>query len=274
MKMMSGEMGGPGQPGKMQTDKQGGMNMPGMEGTAQRNMPNGMTSRSTGGAMAGMRSSGATDPAGGAASNQSGDQTLLAGAEELFRTNPLLMPAQNTPKVSTTSSASTSPNNLERWSGPDLGLFTLRSLSSSDVALSDYRGKPVIVHFFATWCGPCREEMESLRRFVSRIKNNDLSVLAVSVGEPEESVRRFFDNMPVNFPILLGRDMTIARAWRVSTLPTTYILSSELRPKLILRGAQQWDQLDVAQILKKLDEANQEESQPVGRQPTAPPEKK
>jgi peroxiredoxin len=116
--------------------------------------------------------------------------------------------------------------------------------------------------------------MESLRRFVSRTNNGDLSVLAVSVGEPEDRVRRFFDAVPVNFPILLDRDMTIARAWRVATLPTTYVLSPELKPKLILRGAQQWDQLDVAQIVKKLDEANREPSQPVGTGPTAPPDKK
>ena len=266
MDMMSGEMGGPGQPGKMQTDNQTGMKMnmptPGMEG---------MTSHSAGGAAGGCC---ALPQQKAAAGSQPGDQTLLAGAEELFRTSPMLMPTQNTPKASTTGSASTSPNGLEKWSGPELGLFTLKSLSSSDVALSDYRGKPVIVHFFATWCVPCREEMESLRRFVSRTINNELSVLAVSVGEPDDRVRRFFDTVPVNFPILLDRDMTVTRAWRVATLPTTYVLSPELKPKLILRGAQLWDQLDIAQIQKKLDEANQEASEPVSRQPTAQPKGK
>jgi peroxiredoxin len=248
MKMMSGDMGGPGQPGKMQTDNQGGMS--------------------------GMHNRGTADTAGGAASNQSEIQALLAGAEEMFRTNRLLRPAQNTPTASSTSSAGTSPSELEKWSGPELGLFTLKSLSSSDVALSDFRGKPVIVHFFATWCGPCREEMVGLRRFVSRIKNKDLSVLAVSVGESDDRVRRFFDAAPVNFQILLDQDKTITGAWLVATLPTTYVLSPELKPKLILRGAQQWDQLEVAQILKKLDNTNHEPSQPVSREPTASPEKK
>ena len=278
MEMMSGEMSGLGQRGMTQTDQQSGMNMPGMEGMVQRGMPKGMASRSTGGAMAGMNGGGATGSAGGAASgccalpqqqaaarNQSGGQTLLAGAEEQFRINPLLRPAQNTPRASTTSSSGASTNDLEKWSGPELGLFTLQSLSSSEVALSDYRGKPVIVNFFATWCAPCREEMAGLRRFVSRVKNKDLSVLAVSIGEPDDRVRRFFDMVPVNFPILLDRSITIAHAWRVATLPTTYVLSPELKPKLILRGAQLWDQLDVGQIVKKLDEANQEPSQRVGR---------
>jgi peroxiredoxin len=154
------------------------------------------------------------------------------------------------------ASAGASARELEKWSGQEPSLFTLQNLSSSEVALSAYLGKRVIVHFFATWCGPCREEIEGLRRFVCRTKNDDLSVLAVSVGEPEGRVRRFFDTMPVNFTVLLDRDKTIARVWRVATLPTTYVLSPELKPKLFLRGELQWDQLDLAQIVKKLDEAN------------------
>jgi Cu(I)/Ag(I) efflux system protein CusF len=128
MQMMSGGMGGMGQRGMMQPDDQGGMNMPGMEGMLQRIMPKGTTPRSTlsamggmcgggmcGGGMCGggMCSGGATGAAGrsasafsqqrAAAGNQPGDKTLLAGAEDLFRTNPLLMPTQSTPKGSITA---------------------------------------------------------------------------------------------------------------------------------------------------------------------------
>jgi len=216
------------------------------------------------GGMAGMNMAGmATPPApgggtmgGASSSGPGGDKTLLAGAEELFRTNPLLMSSQSPPKVSGAASAGASTNNLEKWSGQEPGLFTLRNLSSAEIALSAYRGKPVILHFFATWCGPCREEMESLRRFVSRTNSDDLTVLAVSVGEPDDRVRRFFDTMPVNFTVLLDRDMAVARAWRIAMLPTTYVLNTELKPTLFLRGEQQWDQLDAAQIVRKLNEVN------------------
>jgi peroxiredoxin len=149
--------------------------------------------------------------------------------------------------------AGASAYELEPWSGQDPGLFTLPNLSRSEVALSAYRGRPVIVHFFATWCESCREEMESLRRFVARAGNQQLPVLAISVGEPDGRVRRFFDTIPVNFPVLLDRDKAIARSWRVATLPTSYVLDAELQPKLFVRGDFQWDRLDIAQTLRKLD---------------------
>ena len=168
------------------------------------------------------------------------------------------------------ASAGASANELEPWSGQDPGLFTLHSLSLNEVALSTYRGRPVIVHFFATWCVPCRDEVEGLRRFVARTRNEDVAVLAVSVGEPDVRVRRFFDTRPVNFPVLLDRDKAIARSWRVATLPTTYVLSPELQPKLFVRGELQWDALDIAQMVRRLDE-KQQPSQPVDSRPTAPP---
>lgn len=235
MEMMSSGMNGMGQRGMARPEDHGSMNMPGM----------GTPSGSAGGTMGGASSGG-----------PGGDKALLAGAEALLRTDPLLVPNKSSPKISGAAPAAASSNNLEKWAGQEPSLFTLKNLASTEVALSTYRGKPVILHFFATWCGPCREEMEALRRFVARTKASDLTVLAVSVGEPDDRVRRFFDKMPVNFTVVLDRDMAVTRAWRVAMLPTTYVLNAELKPKLFLRGEQQWDQLDAAQIVRKLDEAN------------------
>lgn len=231
--MMGGGMVGTDQRGMARPDDHGSMNMPGM----------GTPSRAAGGTMGGASSDG-----------PGGDKALLAGAEELLRTNPLLVPNKGNPKVSDVAPAAARSNNLEKWEGQDPSPFTLQNLASTDVALSTYRGKPVILHFFATWCGPCREEMEALRRFVARTNSKDLTVLAVSVGEPDDRVRRFFETMPVNFTVVLDRDMTVTRAWRVGMLPTTYVLDAELKPKLFLRGEQQWDRLDAAQIVRKLGE--------------------
>lgn len=153
------------------------------------------------GGMAGMNMPGMAPPPGtavgmggmnGGASGAGGDKTLLAGAEELFRTNSLLMSNQSAPKVSSAPSAGASPNNLEKWVGQEPDPFTLQNLSSAQIALSAYRGKSVILHFFATWCGPCREEMEGLRRFVARTNSDDLTVLAISVGEPDGSCPALF----------------------------------------------------------------------------------
>lgn len=233
--MMGGAMVRTDQLGMARPADQGSINMPAM----------GPPSRSTGGTMGGASSGGA-----------GGDKALLAGAEERLRTDPLLVPNNGDPKVPGIAPAAESSTSLEKWVGQEPGPFTLPNLASTQVALSAYRGKPVILHFFATWCGPCREEMEALRRFVARTNSNELTVLAVSVGESDDRVRRFFDTMPVNFMVVLDRDMSVTRAWRVAMLPTTYVLDAELKPKLFLRGEQQWDQLDAVQIVRKLDEVN------------------
>lgn len=230
--MMKGGMVGTDPRGMARPEDHGSMNMLGM----------GTPSPPAGGTMGGASSGG-----------PGGDKALLADAQELLRTSPLLVPNKDNPKVSGIAPVASTSSNLEKWSGQEPSPFTLQNLASTYVALSTYRGKPVILHFFATWCGPCREEMEALRRFVARTNSNDLTVLAVSVGEPDDRVRRFFGTTPPNFTVVLDRDMSVARAWRVAMLPTTYVLDAELKPKLFLRGEQQWDRLDAAQIVKRLD---------------------
>jgi peroxiredoxin len=144
---------------------------------------------------------------------------------------------------------------LLHWSGRDPGVFTLPNLSLNDVSLVAYRGRPVVVHFFATWCPPCRDEMAGLSRFLARKTTGNLEVLAISVGEPDGRVRRFFETVAVNFPVLLDRDKGVAKSWRVATLPSTYFLNHELQPKLFVRGPLQWDDLDPMQISRRLAEA-------------------
>src|SRR5262249_30089209 len=123
--------------------------------------------------------------------------------------------------------------------------------------------------FFATWCAPCREEMAGLRRFLARRTTENFEALAISVGEPDGRVRRFFETVAVNFPVLLDRDKAVARSWRVATLPSTYFLSRELHPNPFVRGTLQWDDRDPMQISRRLDEA-QQANEPVRNGPAGP----
>ena len=86
-------------------------------------------------------------------------------------------------------------------------------------------GRVVLVHFFATWCEPCREELPALRRLVERAVRQPVTVLAISVAEvPMRACARFIESTPVNFPVLLDQDRAVAKAWDVYTLPTTFVL--------------------------------------------------
>ena len=91
----------------------------------------------------------------------------------------------------------------------------------------------MLVHFFATWCEPCREELPALVAW-PRAPASTVTVLAIAVADVDPRVQRFFATMPVDFPVLLDRDRAVAKAWNVTTLPTTFVLDAELQPKLVV----------------------------------------
>jgi peroxiredoxin len=130
--------------------------------------------------------------------------------------------------------------------------FTLRDSQDEFVALASHRGRNVVVHFFATWCEPCRDELPALNRLVARADAGRLAVLAISVAEVPIRVRRFLGEIPVNFPVLLDQDRAVAKAWGVDSLPATFILDTGLKPRLAVMREYDWDGLDLANVLEKL----------------------
>lgn len=147
------------------------------------------------------------------------------------------------------------------WTGQPKPAFTLDDLHKTKVSfgfLTDASPshEVVIVHFFATWCEPCREELPALRRLVERTDSQRLRVLTISVGEVDVRVRNFVDKLPLNFPVLLDRDRGVARAWNVSALPTTFVLDRHLHPRLFVERDYDWDQFDVSEFLKSLSAAD------------------
>jgi thiol-disulfide isomerase/thioredoxin len=129
--------------------------------------------------------------------------------------------------------------------------FALDSLNGESKNLKDYQGRVVRVHFFATWCEPCREEMAALQRFAERASTRPL-VLAVDVGEVDIRVRRFFEKSPVNFPVLLDRDKAAAKSWSVDQLPTTFLLDGTLTPRFVIAGDFDWDRADMDGLIAEL----------------------
>jgi TusA-related sulfurtransferase/peroxiredoxin len=116
---------------------------------------------------------------------------------------------------------------LTRIDEPAKPDFYLLDLNGKNLPLKTFKGRMVLVHFFATWCDPCCEELAALNRFLSRSAPN-ASVVAISVAEVNPRVTRLFEQAPVEFPVLLDRDRTIAKSWKISTLPTTYVLDAHM----------------------------------------------
>jgi len=114
---------------------------------------------------------------------------------------------------------------LQSWQPRQTPVLALPALDGRHVDLSSITDHVVAVHFFATWCEPCRDELALLETLRTNLASRPFTILAVDVGEPEDRVRRFIDTVRVGFPILLDADKTALRAWDVSVLPTTFVLA-------------------------------------------------
>lgn len=102
----------------------------------------------------------------------------------------------------------------------------LKNMDDEIVDLQDLKGKVIVVNFWATWCPPCRREMASLERLYQAVKNKNVEVLTVNIGEDLDTVFSFMgtiDPTP-NFPFLFDPDADSLKSWKVKGLPTTYIV--------------------------------------------------
>jgi thiol-disulfide isomerase/thioredoxin len=116
---------------------------------------------------------------------------------------------------------------LKPWPGGPTPGLELADLQGKRHSLADYRGKVVLINFWATWCEPCREEMPSIERLRSSLEGRPFAVLAVNLAEPESRIQKFLDTVPLGFPILLDRDTKTTRAWQAKVLPATYIVGRD-----------------------------------------------
>jgi peroxiredoxin len=148
--------------------------------------------------------------------------------------------------------AAAQADQLESWRPPTVPALTLPALDGATSRLSAEAGKLVIVHVFATWCEPCRDELKSLERLAGTLAARPFQILAIDVGEPGDRVRRFLERNKIGlrFPVLIDFDKQAMRAWDVEILPTSYVLDSRLCPLWKVAGALEWDTGPILSMLE------------------------
>jgi thiol-disulfide isomerase/thioredoxin len=134
---------------------------------------------------------------------------------------------------------------LKPWTGGPTPPLALQDLDGRAHRLEDYRGRVVLVNFWASWCEPCREEMPSLNRLRAGLAGQPFAVLAVNLAESESRVRKFLEQVPLEFPVLLDRDSAAARAWRARLLPVSFLLGPDGRIRYWALGEIDWAQESV-----------------------------
>jgi len=114
--------------------------------------------------------------------------------------------------------------------------FTLESRSGDNVRLEDHRGEVVMLNFWASWCGPCRQEMPLMDGIYSRYQDLGFTILAVNVDENRDEALRFLDKVPVNYPVLYDPESSVSELYEVPAMPTTVMIDRDGTARYIHYG--------------------------------------
>ncbi|MDA8189321.1 MAG: TlpA disulfide reductase family protein [Dehalococcoidales bacterium] len=135
--------------------------------------------------------------------------------------------------------------------GPNVGMlapdFTLKDPQGNQVSLSGFRGRPVMINFWATWCPPCRYEMPFMETVYRERAADGLVILAVSIDEDPNEVPRFMKEFGITFPVVLDTDQSVATKYRIRPIPTSFFVDKDGVIRDMEIGA-----MDKKTILKKL----------------------
>jgi peroxiredoxin len=141
---------------------------------------------------------------------------------------------------------------LKPWSGGRTPALELADTDGAVHRLADYRGKVVLVNFWATWCAPCRAEMPSIERLRAALDGRPFAVLAVNVGESPQAARAFAEKLPVKFTILMDRDLKVTKGWNAKLLPASYVIGPDGAIKYVYLGDLDWSSAEVRASLEAL----------------------
>jgi len=130
--------------------------------------------------------------------------------------------------------------------------FALEDTEGNLHRLSDYRGKTVIINFWTTWCPPCREEIPSMNRAWQILRNDAVVILAINMGEDEDTVFVFTADYPADFPLLLDRGGEVIAQWPVKGLPTTYVIAPDGTIAYRAIGGREWDAPAFLELIRGL----------------------
>jgi thiol-disulfide isomerase/thioredoxin len=140
---------------------------------------------------------------------------------------------------------------LTPWSGAAPPL-ALASLDGGLQRLSDYRGRVVLVNFWASWCGPCRAEMPSIEQLRRSLEREPFAVLAVNVGEDAATVRSFAGRVAMGFALLLDPESRVTRAWGARALPTSFVIGPDGHIRYRAIGERDWSDPQIRAALRAL----------------------
>jgi thiol-disulfide isomerase/thioredoxin len=130
--------------------------------------------------------------------------------------------------------------------------FSLLDLDGNTHSISAYRGRVVLVNFWASWCPPCIYEMPELTQLKERLADKPFEILAINVGEKKYRVQKFTRVINFNLPVLLDTSSKIFDNWGVKTLPTSFLIDAEGHIRYRVQGNPGWDDKQTIELIEQL----------------------
>lgn len=130
--------------------------------------------------------------------------------------------------------------------------FNLPDLKGQTHSLSDYRGKVVLVNFWASWCLPCVVEIPELTQLKQHMARQPFEVLALNVGEGENRVKHFAKRMNFSLPVLLDTSSKVFNEWKIEIMPTSFLIDANGRVRYRVLGNPGWDNEQTLSLIEKL----------------------
>jgi peroxiredoxin len=124
-------------------------------------------------------------------------------------------------------------SDLEGLPAPD---FALKSSSGENLRLSEYRGNVVMINFWATWCGPCRQEMPLLDELYTRYERVGFSLLGVNIDDDPRRAMQMIEELGVSFPVLFDSRKEVSKLYEVEAMPATVLVDREGNVRFVHHG--------------------------------------
>jgi peroxiredoxin len=136
--------------------------------------------------------------------------------------------------------------------GTPLPAFTLTTVDGTTIDFSQLRGKVLILNFWATWCGPCKEEMPALDRLRRRFDLRDVAILTITTEHERKNIQQFMKQLDSTLPVLLDEQRDVSLAFMVRGLPTTVFIAKNGTVVGRAVGPREWDGPDAIRFLERL----------------------
>ena len=135
--------------------------------------------------------------------------------------------------VTVFAATSLASSGLEGQAAPD---FALKSSTGENLRLSEYRGDVVMINFWATWCGPCRQEMPLLDELYTRYERVGFNLLGVNIDDDSRRAMQMIEELGVNFPVLFDARKEVSKLYEVEAMPVTVLVDREGNVRYVHHG--------------------------------------